>query len=133
MTTLSDIATESFLHRLLPMQQEITLSAMHAFGEPPPVAIAAAGVVALAASVILYLIGVWLRRLPKKISTEEQQARIEKLRAVAQEWLPWLLVLAPSPVGGMLIIAAGFFAIRPWMAALAVTAGEVAWRVSPLL
>lgn len=133
MTTLSDIATEAFIHRLVPMQQEVTLPAMHAFGEPPPIAIAAAIVAALAGAVILYLIGIWLRRMPKKISTEEQRARIEKLRAVAMEWLPWLLILSPTPVGGLLIIAAGFFAIRPWLAAVVITVAEVAWRLSPLL
>jgi membrane protein YqaA with SNARE-associated domain len=133
MSRLSDIFIESLVHRLLPMQPEITLPAMQAFGQPPAIALVAAAAGALIASVALYGIGVWLRRMPKKISTEAQQARIEKLRAVAVEWLPWLLILAPSPVGGMLIIAAGFFAIRPWRVALAVMAGEAAWRLSPYL
>jgi membrane protein YqaA with SNARE-associated domain len=134
MSTLTDIASEAFLARLLPFfHHEVTLNAMHAFGEPPPIAMAAAGAAGLAASAILYGVGVWLRRLPKKISTPEQQARIEKIRGVAVEWLPWLLILVASPVGGLLAIAAGFFAIRPAVAALAMLGGEVLWRISPLL
>ncbi len=132
MTTATDIFTEAFIARLLPFKHEVTLPAMWSFGEPPPVAIATAGLAGLLAGAVLYLIGVWLRRLPKHVSTPEQRERIEKMRAGARGFLPWLLILAPTPVGGMLTIAAGFFAVRPWMAALMLIAAEAAWRLSPL-
>lgn len=133
MSRLTDVATEAFTARLLPTYHEITLDAMHQFGAPPPIAIVVAGAAALAASALLYGVGVWMRRLPTKISTPEQQLRIEKLRKVAEQWLPWLLILTPTPIGGMLALAAGFFAIRPIVAALAIVAGEVLWRISPML
>lgn len=125
---------EAFLARLLPLYDEVTLAAIGSLRpELYAQAAALAAIGALAASALLYAIGVWLRRMPKKISTEAQQARIETLRGVAQEWLPWLLILSASPVGGVLIIAAGFFAITPWKAALMLVAAEIAWRAAPLL
>ncbi len=128
-----DIFIQGFLARLL-YQHELTITAIRQFQpERYPLAALAAGLGALLASAILYAIGIWLRRLPDKISTDEQKNRIALLRAVAVQWLPWLLILSPSPIGGILIISAGFFAIRPTIAALAITAAEVLWRVSPLL
>lgn len=127
-------ALDAFLHRLLPTHHELALNALKQFQpDQYPQAAIIAGAGALIASVILYTIGIWLRRLPQKISTAPQQERIEKLRAVAKEWLPWVLILSPTPVGGVLVIAAGFFNIRPWLAALAILAGEIAWRAAPLL
>lgn len=122
------------LHRLLPYHHEVALNALRQFdltAYQTHAPFAAAG--ALLASALLYAIGIWLRRLPGKISTEAQQARIEKLRAVAMEWLPYLLILSPTPMGGVLIMAAGFFGLRPLVAGMAILAAEIAWRVAPLL
>lgn len=129
-----DILIEGFVARLLPFNHEVTLNAMRQF-QPEHYAAGAvvAGAGALAAMAVYYAIGVWLRRLPAKVSTEEQQARIEKIRLAATGWLPWLLILSPTPVGGVLVMAAGFFVIRPWVAAAAITAAEVLWRVSPVV
>jgi membrane protein YqaA with SNARE-associated domain len=133
MSTLTDIFTESAIARLLPMQHEVTLPAMWSFGEPPLAAFIAAGAGGLLAGALLYGVGVWLRRMPKHVSTPEQLARIEKMRRGAHGLLSYLLILAPTPVGGMLTIAAGFFAVRPWLAALMLIAAEAAWRLSPLV
>lgn len=125
---------EAFLSRLLPMFHEVQLAALRSLKpEDYPHAAAFAAVGALLAAVLLYAIGVWLRRLPARVSTEAQRAKIESVRSVAHSWLPWLLFLAPTPIGGMLTIAAGFFAIRRAIAAVAILAAEIAWRVSPLL
>jgi membrane protein YqaA with SNARE-associated domain len=131
---MSQIFTDGLIHRLLPYQPEVTLNAIRHFHiEDYPAAAVQAGVGALVASVALYLIGIWLRRLPERVSTESQRGRIEKLRTVANEWLPWLLILSPTPVGGVLIMAAGFFAVRPWLAAAMVVIAEIAWRAAPVL
>jgi membrane protein YqaA with SNARE-associated domain len=125
---------EGFVHRLLPFYEEVTLGAIRGFNEADyPQAAAAAGVGALLASLALYGIGIWLRRLPKKISTDAQQDRIAALRKLAHEWLPYLLILSPTPIGGILIIAAGFFAIKPWMAAGMIILAEIAWRAAPFM
>jgi|GEM_PF-4419435 len=134
METIVALVSEGFLARLLPSYAETTLKAMQAFGNTEriwPILAAATG--ALFASALLYVMGIWMRRLPAKVSTEAQQARIEKLRTVAMQSLPWLLILSPTPVGGMLILAAGFFGLRPIVAALAILGGEVLWRISPFL
>ncbi len=129
-----EIMIDGFLHRLLPFQPELALNALRQFQPEsyPPMA-AFAGLGALLASALLYVIGIWLRRMPAKISTESQQARIETLRGAAKEWLPWLLILSPTPVGGILIIAAGFFAIRPVIAGAMIVLAEIAWRAAPMV
>lgn len=134
MNTMMQIVVEAFQARLLPLFDETTLAAMKAFnlnGYTQYLPAAAAG--ALLASAIIYALGVWLRRLPSVVSTPEQQTRIEKLRQAAHEWLPWLLILSPTPVGGILILAAGFFALRPLTAGLAIVGAEILWRVAPIL
>lgn len=129
-----EIFTQAFLTRLLPTQHEVALTALRNFHpEQYPYYAIFAGLGAVLASAIFYAIGVWLRRLPDRVSTDEQKNRIALLGAVAVQWLPWLLILAPSPMGRILIIAAGFFGIRPLVAGLAILAGEVLWRVSPLM
>lgn len=134
METLTTIAIEGFKARLLPIFNETSLDALREFRPwDYPTAAIAAGVGALLASALLYKVGVGLRRLPEKISTPQQRARIEKMREMAQAWLPWLLILSASPVGGVLIMAAGFFALRPIVTALALLGAEILWRASPLL
>lgn len=128
------IITEAFVARLLPVFHEVTLPAiLNLHPMEYPLAAAVAGVGGIAAAALLYVIGVWLRRMPERVSTEAQRTRIESLRATARSWLPWLLILAPTPFGGVLVMAAGFFAIRPLVAAIAIIAAEVAWRASPLM
>ncbi len=125
---------EAFLHRLLPMFSETTLAAIRNLHPEQYLANAVlAGLAALAASVVLYAIGVWLRRMPDKISTAEQKLRIEKIRLLADAWLTWLLILSPTPIGGILIISSGFFAMPRLRTALAIVAAEILWRVAPLL
>ena len=126
--------TQAFLHRLLPYKHEVTLNAMRhlditAYKAHAPAA--AAG--ALLASVILYAIGIWLRRMPARVSTESQQDRIQHLRTIADRWLPYLLILAPMPIGGIIIVAAGFFGTRVWLVTVVLIAAEAAWRLSPFL
>jgi membrane protein YqaA with SNARE-associated domain len=129
-----DIFTQAFLSRLLPLYHEVVLNAtLHFHPEQYPCDAVVAGAGALLASALFYAVGVWLRRMPARVSTQAQQARIARMQQTAHGWLPWLLILSPTPVGGILIIAAGFFAIRPVVAGAAIVAGEVLWRVSPLL
>ena len=87
----------------------------------------------LLAATVLYAIGVWLRRMPERVSTEEQRARIEVMRGVAREWLPWLLVLAPTPLGGVIIIAAAFFRLNWQMVCGIIVASEVVFRAMPYM
>lgn len=134
MNQIMTLFQEAFMARLLPLFHETTLGALRNFHPEKYTSLvwaAAAG--ALAASALLYAVGIWLRRMPAKISTEHQHARIEKLRAAAFEWLPWLLILSPTPVGPVLIMAAGFFGLRPFVAGAAILGGEVLWRIAPLL
>jgi len=131
---ITALITEGALARLLPAAKETTLQALQQF-QPEAYLQASlfAAMGALLASALLYVVGIWLRRVPRKVSTEAQQARIEKLRSTAMDWLPWLLILSPTPIGGILILAAGFFGLRPLVAALAILGGEILWRASPLL
>lgn len=125
---------EAFLARLLPLYDEVTLGAIRNLRiETYPQAAFYSGLGALAASFILYFIGTRMRRLPDRFSTDMQQARVEYLRATAHEWLPWLLILSASPIGGMLVLAAGFFAVKPWKVVTMLVVAEVAWRAAPLL
>lgn len=126
--------TEAFLRRLLPANHEVTLSAIEhfQFAQYPQSALVAA-VGAMAASALLYALGVGLRRLPAHVSTEAQRARIEAMRPAARRWLPWLLLLAPSPIGGVLIMAAGFFAIAPVRVAAVLVLAEAGWRLLPYM
>ncbi|MFZ4540923.1 MAG: hypothetical protein ACOYNL_03810 [Rickettsiales bacterium] len=129
-----DIFIQALLSRLLPLFHEVTLSAIRHFKlEEYPANATFAAVGALTASALLYAIGIWLRRLPEKVSTKEQRARIESMRARAQEWLPWLLVLAPTPLGGVIIMAAAFFRVRPPMVFAIVIAAEILFRAMPYL
>lgn len=134
MTPPTEIFVDALLHRLWPPYAEVTLAAMlsldpHAYQAHAPWA----AVGALLASALVYWLGARLRRLPAQVSDASQQARIEKMRLAAVAWLPWLLFLGPTPVGGVLVLAAGFFEVKPLFAALMLVAGEVAWRASPLL
>lgn len=126
--------TQGFLARLLPMADEVLLTAIQRMNPAayPPAAVAA-GIGALLASAVLYAIGVWLRRLPKRVSTEAQQERIAALRTMAHEWLPYLLILSASPIGGMLIVAAAFFELKPWKIAGMLVLAEIVWRASPVV
>jgi len=129
-----DIFIQAFLTRLLPIYQERVLGALRHFQfehYPQGAAQAAAG--ALLASLLLYAIGVWLRRMPERVSTHEQRARIEAMREKAREWLPWLLVLSPTPVGGVVIMAAAFFRLSPRKVAAIVLLSELLWRAMPYL
>jgi membrane protein YqaA with SNARE-associated domain len=129
-----DIFTEAFLTRLLPIYSEVTLGAIRhlKFEEYPQNAIVAA-LGALVASVLLYALGAWLRRLPERVSTDAQRARIESMRKGAGEFLPWLLIFSPLPIGGIFIIAAAFFRLRPAMVAAIVAASEGLFRAMPYI
>jgi membrane protein YqaA with SNARE-associated domain len=129
-----DIFTEAFLSRLLPLFHEVTLGAIRHFTfEQYPANAALAAIGAQLASVVLYAIGVWLRRMPERVSTEGQRTRIENMRGVAREWLPWLLVLAPTPLGGIIIMAAAFFRLNAKMVAMIIIVTEIVFRAMPYL
>ncbi len=128
-----EIFTEAFTTRLLPLFDEVTLGAIRNFHpEQYPANAALAALGALSASVILYFFGVWLRRMPERISTPEQRERVKALETKLRGWMPYLLILAPTPVGNAIIIASGFFCMRPWLAATMIILAEVLWRASPL-
>ncbi len=129
-----DILTQAFTSRLLPVFHEVQLGAIRNFRlEEYPANAAIAAVGGLLAAAVLYAIGVWLRRMPERVSTEEQRARIERMRGTAREWLPWLLVLSPTPVGGVIIIAAAFFRLNWRMVAAIIVAAEMVFRAMPYL
>lgn len=130
---ITALIKEAFLTRLLPLFDEVTFNAIRSLRMQDYLQAAIwSGVGALAASLLLYAVGIWLRRMPSKVSTPEQQARIGKLKTAADEWLPWMLILSPTPIGGMLVMAAGFFAIRPWKVLTMLLVAEFAWRGAPL-
>lgn len=129
-----DIFIQGFLSRLLPIYHERVLGALRHFNfEVYPQNAAFAAVGALLALVLWYGVGVWLRRMPERVSTEEQRTRIEAMRATAREWLPWLLILSPTPLGGIVVMASAFFRLRPAMVMAIVVASEILWRAMPYL
>ena len=129
-----DIFTQAFLSRLLPLFHEVTLGAIrHLKLEEYPANAAIAALGGLLAAALFYAIGMWLRRMPERVSTEEQRARIEKMRGVAREWLPWFLVLSPTPVGGVVIMAAAFFRLNWRMVVAIIVLTEILFRAMPYL
>ena len=129
-----EIFTEAFTSRLLPLFDEVTIAAIRQFHpEEYPLDAVIAGLGALCASALLYGFGVWLRRMPQRISTEEQRTRVAKLEKHLCGWLPYLLILSPTPVGNAIIIASGFFCMRPRTAGIMILLAEIIWRASPLL
>lgn len=129
-----DIFIQGFLARLLPIYHEVTLGAIRHFNlEDYPANALLAGVGALLALLVWHGVGVWLRRMPERVSTEDQRARIEAMRGAAREWLPWLLVLSPTPVGGVVVMASAFFRLTPTKVMAIVVTSEVLWRAMPYL
>lgn len=127
-----DVLTEAFVARLVPISHEVTLNAIQRFRFEEYAAHAAvAGVGGLAALAVYYGLGIFLRRMPERVSTPEQQARIEGMRKAAHFWLPYLLILAPTPVGGVVVAAAGFFRMRALLAWAVIVAAEGLWRSMP--
>ena len=129
-----DIFIQGFLARLVPIYHERVLGALRHFNfEAYPQNAALAAVGALLALVIWYGVGVWLRRMPERVSTDDQRARIEAMRETAREWLPWLLILSPTLLGGIVVMASAFFRLRPAMVMAIVVASEILWRAMPYL
>jgi len=129
-----DILIQAFTSRLVPIYSEVTLGAIRHFRfEQYPANAALAAIGGLLAAVVLYAIGVWLRRMPERVSTDEQRARIESMRKGAREWLPWLLVLSPTPVGGVVIMAAAFFRLNWRLVGVIIVLTEVVFRAMPYL
>jgi membrane protein YqaA with SNARE-associated domain len=125
---------EALQARLLPISSEVTLGAIrHLRLEDYPPHAALAGLGALIALAFYYAMGCWLRRAPEKFSTEAQRARIEGIRGAAREWLPWLLVLSPTPLGGMVVMAAAFFRLKLALIVAVVVASEAVFRAMPYL
>jgi membrane protein YqaA with SNARE-associated domain len=129
-----DVFVEAFVARLVPIYTEVTLGAIRHFQfEQYPEHAALAAVGGLLALGLFYGLGIWLRRMPERISTPEQQLRIAAMRKAAQGWLPWLLILAPTPAGAAVVIAAGFFRMNPRHAWAIIVAAEILWRAMPYL
>lgn len=134
MSELMIVMKEALFARLMPIYSEVTLTASATLKpEQYPLYAAAAIAAAMIAYAILYILGVRMRRLPARFSTDAQRARIESLEAHARYWLPYLLVLAPTPLGTVLVLAAGFFNIRPWLVAGVVLAAELLFRYMHVL
>ena len=129
------VFTQAFIARLIPSSHEVLLAAIRNFHfEQYPLNAAMAAWGALTASVILYFLGMLLRRWPERAGgSAEQREHIARMRAQAQGIIPWLLVFAPLPVGGMIIIAAGFFRLRPARVAAILVASELLYRAMPYL
>ncbi len=129
------VFSQAFVARLLPSAHEVLLPAIRNFHFEqylPNAAMAACG--ALTASVVLYFVGMLLRRWPERAaSTDEKRTQMENVRARAQSIIPWLLIFAPLPVGGMIIIAAAFFRLRPARVAVILVATEILYRAMPYL
>ncbi len=127
-------AKEAFFARMMPVFSEVSIDAIARFKRAEYFEHAlAAGLASLVAYAILYLIGTRMRALPKHVSTPEQRERIDIMAVHAGFWLPYLLVLAPSPFGTVVLLAAGFFAMRPWKVALIVSGAEIVWRLLPII
>lgn len=128
------VMKEALFARLMPLYSEITITASATLKpEHYPLYAAAAIAAAMVAYALLYLLGMRMRRLPARYSTDEQRARIAALEAHARYWLPYLLVLAPTPLGTVLLLAAGFFSIRPWLVAFVACAAELLYRYMHML
>ncbi len=123
------VAKEALFQRLMPVFNEIHLGAIEAFSSKPALSLVLAAMAgAMIAYAFLYFLGIRMRRLPERISTDAQRERIAALGKEAKFWLPYTLILAPTPLGTVLVIAAGFFGIRWWWVALITLAAECAWR-----
>lgn len=124
---------EALFSRLMPVFRETTIDAVAKLqpdAYPQEALVAAVG--AVIAYVMLYIIGWRMRALPARVSTEAQKTRIASMEKPAREWLPYALILAPTPFGTVLLLAAGFFRLKPVLAALVVLVSELFWRASPL-
>lgn len=129
-----EIFIQAFLARLVPIYHEVTLGAIRHFHfEQYPANAALAAVGGLLALAVWYAVGVWLRRMPERVSTDEQHERIKKMQSAAGGWLPWLLILSPTPIGGLLVMAAAFFRLHPRKVAAIVFASEILFRAIPYL
>lgn len=127
------VAKEALFQRLMPIYGEVQLGAIEAFSSKPSLSVVAAAIAgAMLAYVVLYVLGVRMRALPEKHSSEEQKIRIAALEKKAHFWLPYLLILAPTPLGTVVLLAAGFFCIRWWLVLGVTLAAECAMRY-PLL
>lgn len=129
-----EVVSEAFLARLAPIYSEVTLGAVrHLKFEEYPAHAALAAFGGLTALVLYYVAGILLRRMPERVSTEEQQARIEAMRKAAGGWVPYLLILAPTPVGGVVVMATAFFRYKLAIAVPIILAAEVLFRAMPYL
>lgn len=137
--TLVDVFKEALFARLMPAFSETTLDAIvqfkanradflsiyfqHAFY---------AMLGACLAYAILFVIGHRMRAISERSGNEEQKARIDAMGRSFRGWAALLLVLAPTPLGTVIVLAAGFLRVRIWIFALIVCAAELFWRLSPL-
>lgn len=124
---------EALFSRLMPVFHETTINAVVKLRPdtyPQEALVAAVG--ACIAYAILYLIGWRMCALPARVSTESQQVRIAAMEKPVRDWLPYALILAPTPFGTVLLLAAGFFRLSPVLTASVVLCAELFWRASPL-
>ena len=129
-----EVLTQAFLARALPIFHEVLLNAIRNFHfEQYPTNAVLAGMGSVLALAMYYFLGIWLRRWPERVSTDEQRVRIEAMRKGARAWLPWLLILSPTPLGGVVVMASAFFRLPYRLVLAIVIAAEILFRAMPYL
>lgn len=125
-----DALAQGFFARILPWAHEVVWSAAEALHHPHAKILAVAGSIgALIAYTLLYAVGRLLRRVPRVVSTEAQQAYILRITPRAWMILPFALLLAPSGAGPLIVISAGFFGLKRGKTIYALIVSEILFRV----
>lgn len=129
---LGAVFTEALFARLLPVNYETTIDAMANFATDETLLqhLLAAALGAIVAYGILYWVGTRMRKLPERVSSPEERERVAALGRKAKFFLPFLLVLSPTPFGTVILVACGFFRLNPWLTFAIAIAAELAWRIA---
>lgn len=102
------ILTEAIAHQLLPLFAEVTLPALHAFGQPVwpwPVAVALAG--GLCAVALLIRLG---RTIGQRLMAKDAALHMAHCKRL-MPFLCALMLFVTTPLGFAICIAAGIFAV----------------------
>jgi hypothetical protein len=124
-----DALAQGFFARLLPSAHEVVWGAAEALDHPHAMGLAIAGSIgALIAYAALYALGRVLRTLPRFVSTEAQQVSILRITPRAWQILPFALLFAPSAIGPLIVVSAGFFGLKQGKTIYALLVAEILFR-----
>jgi membrane protein YqaA with SNARE-associated domain len=109
---------------IIPFASEPTFFAMKAFGGHNMTAAFALAVIGAALGHLFnWWLGKMLRRLPPPGRGMLSEERYARAKAIFHRYGIWLLLFAWAPVCNFLVVAAGFFEVRPRIALPLIIAG----------